>query len=696
VHKPIGALVLAASVALSYFLLYRPVSGVLRARGWSETDCRITESQLVRSTTTNTSRPAREREQTVYGLQFRYSYVIANQEYESSRYSFLDGLMSSGTGRKSRIVRKYRSGGVVRCYVDPEDPTESVLNRNFTAEMLLGAFPLLLGLVGLSMLGMGGGSISARAALLNQREANRAEAAPKRSVKGPGWSEGLFAACLLSALALFDLLASIGDEVSNTTALLLHAAILAGLTLGYRQRLIACALALLAYPALLFASSAVLSRPEAVSALSSLLLIRIIPPSLLSSLAAPAVNAVEAWRAYAGEVMPFSVLLVPIAWFIGRGTLALLRSAEAFPVGQVAAVGVPVGAALGLIGAAGLGLGLPSVLTFEAAQDALAKGDASASQAACEAVLRNNAAPAHMVPALARAAGEGDETARGMCVQALALTGTREAIPILIASTSDASAFVRRSAVHGLGKCAAQVQDPTALAVVLPFLKDADPHMRRSALEALGNLKANTPEAIDALRATLEDPSPELREGAARALRDAGPHAAPAVPELSAARGDAAGPVRQRAAEALGKLGAAASGAVPKLIETSKDPDHAIRQAVIESLGAIAPTSPAVVAALAGALSDPEPQIRGYAVTALQAAGPKAAPAVPALIALLSGREIWLRVHAAETLGKLGPEARDAAPRLRAMLTEKLISDESEARLLPDAVREALKQIEQR
>lgn len=76
---------------------------------------------------------------------FRY-HVGANL-YTSSHYSLSFGS-SSGYAGKATVVNAYPPGSSTTCRVNPDDPTEAVLNRGFRGEMALGLIPLVFFAVG--------------------------------------------------------------------------------------------------------------------------------------------------------------------------------------------------------------------------------------------------------------------------------------------------------------------------------------------------------------------------------------------------------------------------------------------------------------------------------------------------------------------------------------------------------------------
>ena len=82
-----------------------------------------------------------------YSVDILYRYKINGKEYQSNRYKFLGGS-SSGSEGKQQIVNRHKPGTKMVCYVDPSDPTQAVLERGFTADLLFGLIPLVFVVIG--------------------------------------------------------------------------------------------------------------------------------------------------------------------------------------------------------------------------------------------------------------------------------------------------------------------------------------------------------------------------------------------------------------------------------------------------------------------------------------------------------------------------------------------------------------------
>lgn len=132
------AVFLLAGAGFSLFFV-RPAVQVLKARSWQATPCTVLTSQV---------RSHSGEDSTTYSVDVSYTYSVGGRAYRSNRYQFLGGS-SGGYAGKERIVRRLPPLTRTTCYVNPEEPSEAVMNRDFSAEYAIGLVPLLFVAVGL-------------------------------------------------------------------------------------------------------------------------------------------------------------------------------------------------------------------------------------------------------------------------------------------------------------------------------------------------------------------------------------------------------------------------------------------------------------------------------------------------------------------------------------------------------------------
>jgi Protein of unknown function (DUF3592) len=123
----------------SYFALWKPLSGLLASRSWTETQCDVLSSRVEEVSGSDGS---------TYRVDVRYTWTAGGSTRAGGRYDFMGGS-SSGREGKQRIVDRYPPGARVACWVDPDDPNEAVLSRGLSPIYLIGLFPLVFLGVGL-------------------------------------------------------------------------------------------------------------------------------------------------------------------------------------------------------------------------------------------------------------------------------------------------------------------------------------------------------------------------------------------------------------------------------------------------------------------------------------------------------------------------------------------------------------------
>ena len=154
---------LIVGVAVTAAMVGSVVRGVT-SRGWSPVPATVVSSN-VRS---------HSGEDTSYSVNILYAYAVGGREYRSNRYNFMGGS-SSGYQGKREIVDRHPPGTRVTAYVNPDDPTEAVIERGVTPGMLLLLAPLLFA-------GVGAGGV-----YFTVRQAGRGAGAAPGAPSGTAW-----------------------------------------------------------------------------------------------------------------------------------------------------------------------------------------------------------------------------------------------------------------------------------------------------------------------------------------------------------------------------------------------------------------------------------------------------------------------------------------------------------------------------
>ncbi|MBL8848196.1 MAG: DUF3592 domain-containing protein [Planctomycetaceae bacterium] len=123
----------AAGGLMFWWMVFRPLSGVVLAQAWTETPCTIASSEVQVHNGDGSD---------TYSIDIQYDYTFADQTYHGDRYHFMNSGASSGRTGKQAVIDRYPPGLETTCWVDPGDPSQSVINRGLTLDMLWGLFCL--------------------------------------------------------------------------------------------------------------------------------------------------------------------------------------------------------------------------------------------------------------------------------------------------------------------------------------------------------------------------------------------------------------------------------------------------------------------------------------------------------------------------------------------------------------------------
>jgi len=142
VELAVGLVFAAVGGALSIFLLVIPATKLINALNWTETPA-VVESSTVRSWSTDDG--------TTHKADVLYAYEAGGRRWLSNRRNFFS-MSSSDYGDSREVVESYPAGHATTCFVDPDDPSQSVLDRRLRPVHLIGLFPLFFLVAGLALL----------------------------------------------------------------------------------------------------------------------------------------------------------------------------------------------------------------------------------------------------------------------------------------------------------------------------------------------------------------------------------------------------------------------------------------------------------------------------------------------------------------------------------------------------------------
>ena len=133
--------VLAFLSACLYFVFIIPLLRILRARDWLETPCVILASAVNED----------KNDSGLYRIGITFKYEIAGRSQESSRYRFARGALFAYRGKKA-VVDRFPPGTKTVCYVNPADPSDSVIERGMTSDLLIVGIVIIIMLISLVFL----------------------------------------------------------------------------------------------------------------------------------------------------------------------------------------------------------------------------------------------------------------------------------------------------------------------------------------------------------------------------------------------------------------------------------------------------------------------------------------------------------------------------------------------------------------
>jgi hypothetical protein len=120
----------AVGFGVMYFVSGVPLLNVQRARSWQPAQCEITFSHLAVSRDSDGDNTSR--------IDIQYRYVWNDRAYTGRRYDFTVGSDNMNSAWKQSVIDAHAPGSIVTCYVDANDPTQSVINRELRWGYLFG------------------------------------------------------------------------------------------------------------------------------------------------------------------------------------------------------------------------------------------------------------------------------------------------------------------------------------------------------------------------------------------------------------------------------------------------------------------------------------------------------------------------------------------------------------------------------
>jgi len=135
-----------------YVSFIAPSQAMRAAEDWEEIPCVVISSKLVEHVSRTTETGGHDHTK-FHEIEVEFRYQYQGNEYTSDRYDLSD-VSSGEKDWKQEVVDELGTGTETVCYVNPEDPKQAVLTREFTLSPF-GAIPpalfVLVGLAGMAM-----------------------------------------------------------------------------------------------------------------------------------------------------------------------------------------------------------------------------------------------------------------------------------------------------------------------------------------------------------------------------------------------------------------------------------------------------------------------------------------------------------------------------------------------------------------
>lgn len=133
-----GLVFILAGGAAMYAMLIGPWLTSRKAKDWKEVPCTITSSRV---------ESHRGDDSTTYSIDIRYRYQWDGRDMTGDQFNFQPGSSSSIEWKRA-VVKQHPAGRDTVCFVNPEDPAESVLSRELDNDWWFGLIPGIFILAG--------------------------------------------------------------------------------------------------------------------------------------------------------------------------------------------------------------------------------------------------------------------------------------------------------------------------------------------------------------------------------------------------------------------------------------------------------------------------------------------------------------------------------------------------------------------
>jgi hypothetical protein len=127
-----------AGAGFGWMMVGKPLLKIHESENWPKVPCEIVSSRV---------KVSHGDDSTTYRADITFRYKFEKMEYIGGSYDFMTGS-DSDYSSKSQVVGRYPPGKKTYCYVNPADPVEAVISREFNAPWWMPILPGVFMLVG--------------------------------------------------------------------------------------------------------------------------------------------------------------------------------------------------------------------------------------------------------------------------------------------------------------------------------------------------------------------------------------------------------------------------------------------------------------------------------------------------------------------------------------------------------------------
>lgn len=144
----VSVLLITLACGALYLGLVQPLILSRKIQSWPEVSCVVVSSNVINDSYRTRKNLNTKKVHPSYKIGIHYSYRYSDKSYSSDRYNF-DRTAETDPAVVQKLVNAFPAGAQCVCYVNPQNPSEAVLNKEVHP-----AFLIVLGGVGILLFGV--------------------------------------------------------------------------------------------------------------------------------------------------------------------------------------------------------------------------------------------------------------------------------------------------------------------------------------------------------------------------------------------------------------------------------------------------------------------------------------------------------------------------------------------------------------